>query len=550
MSKLLRIISNKYLRKYFAFSIIIIFIAAISMVGATYAWFTGSSITLENIFTAGTVEIEVEDISNLNGTGSDTDIVSPGDTLEKKYEITNTGSKSIYVRARFEGYWERIYHKNIATATAYFNGEPVTDSDVAHFYYENEEPAPEPGTGTSVGFTDSDYLSSLIALISNSSSEIVNTSNSNNTRDSQILTNSNDTCPQVDPIEYDSSLPYFENAFANTDPHPGDLPFPDNCDERYYFKIGFDEKQTTFDEPYKIGDSGVSVIKYILDGDGNWVEAANNHTSFEVVISEWENGTFKFESNYPVYHVYVKGGPGGNLYPYYYPENNPAYPDGVTRDCGLSQPPTGGNSTGSGWSHIVFYFCEPDDDPDLKLKKEVSVDGGTTWLTAKEYPGPLLVSTNTPKFRFTVENSGNVTLNNIEVIDDVLDLNPGDDDSKIWFISELAPGQSVELKIDYVEWEKLISMNNIKVELCENMENWVPDGPQDLGTYFYHTEALMAQGDGSYQVILCVNITFEDDGSYYQGTEFKLHSYFEAVQASNDIILENWPEEDLDWYFE
>ena len=540
--------SNKKFKKYLLIGMAMIFIAAISTIGATYAWFTGSSITLENIFTAGTVEIEAVDISGLNGTGSDTDIVSPGDTLEKTYEITNTGSKSIYVRARFEGYWERIYHKNTATATATFNNIEVTDSDVAHFYYENEEPASGPVTGTSVGFTDNVYLTSLISLINNNSVEMVNTTNNTDATTSQILTNSNGTCPQVDPIEYDSNLPYFENAFANTDPHPGDLPFPDNCDERYYFKIGFDEKHITFDEPYKIGDSGVTVIKYILDRDGNWVEAADNYTSFEVVISEWENGTFKFDSNYPVYHVYAKGGPGGNLYPYYHPESEPAYPNGVTTDCGLSQPPTGQNETGSGWSHIVFYYCEPPDDPGLKLTKEVSVDGGTTWLLGDEYPGPQLVSSNTPKFWFVVENTGNVTLSNIEVVDDVLDLNPDDEDSTSWIISQLAPGETAELEIDYIEWTELISMNNIQVELCEDMENWVPKGLQDLGTYFYHTEVLKAQGDGTYQVTLCVDITFEDDGSYYDGTEFTLYSFFEAVQASNDIILENWPIEDLDWY--
>ncbi len=549
-----RIINNKNLKKYLLYATVVIFIAAISTVGVTYAWFTGSSINLENIFTAGTVEIEVEDRTDLNGTGSGTDIVSPGDRLEKTFEITNTGSKSIYVRARFEGYWERIYHKNTATATTTFTGMEVTDSDIAHFYYENQEPAPEPVAGTSVGFTDSDYHSSIIAVFAdNLSSEVqVDSNNANNLLLSQSLSTVSNWAeypadcsgPKVDPItesevNADSELDYFDGG-PGPDPNPDKLPYPDNCVERHYFKIDLDEDDIVDGKTYSIADTDTT--------------SSDGQTNFEVTIyKSADNKTFAFTTNQPVYHVYAKGGnQGGNLYRYYFPEGDPEYDEGMTEDCGLSQPenPSG---QAEGWSHITFYFCEPPDDPDdpkLQLIKEVSVDGGNSWSSAGDYPGSPLIYPNIPKFRFIVENTGNVTLYDIEVEDDVLDLDPDNENSRIWIIDELAPGQTDELEIDYVEWAGIMQMENIKVELCDDMDKWVPEGPQDLGTYFYHTEILRAEGAGNYEATLCVNIKFEDDGSYHDGTEFKLYSYFEAVQASNDIILENWPIEDLEWYFD
>ncbi|MGM0652295.1 MAG: TasA family protein, partial [Bacillota bacterium] len=92
MNEILRKLSSKSLKKYLFFAIVMFFIAAISTVGVTYAWFTTRSITIENVFTAGTVEIEAEDITEVEGAGSDTDIISPGDSLEKSYRITNVGS--------------------------------------------------------------------------------------------------------------------------------------------------------------------------------------------------------------------------------------------------------------------------------------------------------------------------------------------------------------------------------------------------------------------------------------------------------------------------
>src|SRR6185437_10075439 len=57
----------------------------------------------------------------------------------------------------------------------------------------------------------------------------------------------------------------------------------------------------------------------------------------------------------------------------------------------------------------------------VSVTKEVSVDGGSTWLDANSAPGPsLLASGAAPKFRFTVTNTGNVPLSSVSLTDDTL----------------------------------------------------------------------------------------------------------------------------------
>ena len=519
--------SNKKFKKYLLIGMAMIFIAAISTIGATYAWFTGSSITLENIFTAGTVEIEAVDISGLNGTGSDTDIVSPGDTLEKTYEITNTGSKSIYVRARFEGYWDKIYHRNTASVTAMYGSSTVGDSDMAHFFYQGQEPDWSLNNGNSAGFTAKDYsLPPATIQIGSSSTNGGGTGTATGdgvAYTSTALTGYPDPCtgPKVVPITQkqseDEGLDYFiQSGPTWPDPDPGRLPAPGDCD-LIYFKIDRDQGQ--IDDGQTFTGNGFEVTIYKKQIDGKYY--------------------FAFQSNYPVYHVYAKGGnEGGNLYRYYYPEDNPAYPEGVYNDCGLSQP-------GGQWSHIAFYYCERAPEPAITIKKQVSVDSGETWADADTAPGPLLVYPDIPWFRFIVTNTGNVTLTDIVVEDDVIDLAPDDTGTGKWTIGSLAPGASATLDIEYTEWYERLSTDNIKVEVCS--AKWVPTGQHPLGTYFYHTEVIRAQNNGLYEATLCVKVHFTGDFDYYEDAEFKLYSFFEAVQASNNMIYENWPADDLDW---
>ncbi|MDJ0767879.1 MAG: SdrD B-like domain-containing protein [Ilumatobacter sp.] len=56
--------------------------------------------------------------------------------------------------------------------------------------------------------------------------------------------------------------------------------------------------------------------------------------------------------------------------------------------------------------------------PGIDLEKEVSVDGGTTWFDADEPTGPTATSgANDVFFRFTVTNTGDVALSDIELTD-------------------------------------------------------------------------------------------------------------------------------------
>jgi uncharacterized repeat protein (TIGR01451 family) len=63
--------------------------------------------------------------------------------------------------------------------------------------------------------------------------------------------------------------------------------------------------------------------------------------------------------------------------------------------------------------------------PGIDLTKYVSVDNGATWLDANSETGPLLSSSSDfdPQFRFTVSNTGNISLGDVTLTDAVYDLN-------------------------------------------------------------------------------------------------------------------------------
>ncbi|WP_090552856.1 hypothetical protein [Natronincola ferrireducens] len=141
------------------------------------------------------------------------------------------------------------------------------------------------------------------------------------------------TSPKVNPTtgSYDS-IP-----ILGPNPIPSSLEAPEGCILKA-FKIDLDENELV-DGIYKVGDDDTA--------------STDLNSKFQVTITN--NGdTFAWASTMPVFHVYVKGGnQGGNLYSYY-----PKYPQGVYNDCGLKQPANNPNNTGSGWSHITFYYCE------------------------------------------------------------------------------------------------------------------------------------------------------------------------------------------------
>ena len=72
------------------------------------------------------------------------------------------------------------------------------------------------------------------------------------------------------------------------------------------------------------------------------------------------------------------------------------------------------NETGPDTGSEMVTFTQ---SPGITMLKEVSVDGGSSWQDANSPPGPSLASGTDPEFRFTVTNSGNVTLSNVGLSD-------------------------------------------------------------------------------------------------------------------------------------
>jgi hypothetical protein len=88
------------------------------------------------------------------------------------------------------------------------------------------------------------------------------------------------------------------------------------------------------------------------------------------------------------------------------------------------------------WKPMICIFTEPDIQlvfymeqvtvlippiftaaPAIDIEKYVSNDGGTTWLDADAAPGPSLNSGTNPHFKYVATNKGNVSLNNVSIVD-------------------------------------------------------------------------------------------------------------------------------------
>lgn len=67
-----------------------------------------------------------------------------------------------------------------------------------------------------------------------------------------------------------------------------------------------------------------------------------------------------------------------------------------------------------------FGVLQPPPAPSIDLIKEVSADGGLTFHDANTAPGPDVVFPTNPIFRFRVTNTGNLPINGIVLVDNVL----------------------------------------------------------------------------------------------------------------------------------
>jgi hypothetical protein len=415
------------------------------------------------------------------------------------------------------------------------------DSDQAEFYYNNNY-EPYTGYGPTTGFTDKDYLLSPNAIV-------FGDRDFDEPGDIGEINDDPEPVPQCDPAikpwqqvtlptscrgvtPITNSSPFFDVLINGKDPAPEGLLRPVGCDLIRGYKV---ERK----------DFNLGNVLYGPYG-------------FEVKIYEYDD-YYGFKSNYPVMHVFAKGGSQdviGNLYMYYFPEGDPLYPKGVTSDMWLSQP------SGGDISHMSFYYCIPKPEPDINIKKYVFLgsyneDGSEMWQHISDNTSKELLDgvdgSITPKFKIVVTNTGNVDLVNVVVTDNILDLNPNDDDTMDWVIVSLpknSPPMEKEITPDQW-WAEQLSTEDVVIELCNSAEHthpnyiyseWVPTGPQSLPIYFYHTEKILKNET----IGLCVKVYLKNEADdRYNGSKFVLKSYFEAVQTTNGIIIDNW-KNDLD----
>ena len=135
-------------------------------------------------------------------------------------------------------------------------------------------------------------------------------------------------------------------------------------------------------------------------------------TKFEPVRTETDSGiamtksgdTISFTSTVAVDAVIVKGGPNANVYSYAFD---------TFADSGLSAPDNGGKPYGL--SHVEFCTDEanePEPEPEPGIDIEKSVD------KAVAYPGETL------NYTLTVTNTGDTTLNGVDLADELCDAEP------------------------------------------------------------------------------------------------------------------------------
>jgi hypothetical protein len=148
------------------------------------------------------------------------------------------------------------------------------------------------------------------------------------------------------------------------------------------------------------GELGDFTYEFKVEPPTSGVKDDPNST-FEVELTVYDTAdgqAFDFEANQPVQAVFVKGGPGGNLYD---------YGAGADSDEGLHAP---GNDAGtavstppwSGLSHISFCFGEVEESEEASTEEsteasvEESTEASVEESTEASVEGSVLGGTGTP----------------------------------------------------------------------------------------------------------------------------------------------------------
>jgi predicted ribosomally synthesized peptide with SipW-like signal peptide len=90
------------MKKSVLIGLLVLSLAALLAVGGTMAWFTAEADPVTNQFTAGTVEIEINEVytEELNW--------NPGSTTNKEISVKTLGSKCVYVRVSLTPVWGHL----------------------------------------------------------------------------------------------------------------------------------------------------------------------------------------------------------------------------------------------------------------------------------------------------------------------------------------------------------------------------------------------------------------------------------------------------------
>jgi len=96
------------MKKRIAISMFVVLLVTAAMGGATMAWFTDQAEIEQNVFEAGTVELDATDNFDAATANSTLENWNPGDCSDKEITIEYTGSKNAFLRMQITEEWSGI----------------------------------------------------------------------------------------------------------------------------------------------------------------------------------------------------------------------------------------------------------------------------------------------------------------------------------------------------------------------------------------------------------------------------------------------------------